>query len=696
MAIRQTNWAAVQSSASDAGANLNKVAFVGACQIAYIASFPYMYGLVGAGFSSLIAVSIIAAALLFGTTAALVAWIIGIGINVILFNTIVGMDALNFLSSEGFYIASQTLIAVGFGALNNLRKKYAREADAAAEKHQLDELLKMARSNGFEQSFKKRMSDFLGDIARLSGVQSAVLWMPHEDGKTLREVASFTAKGHRFSVSSSLPIDGTITGETFLKKQITIINDYASHKLKDSQNVDRGMRSVLSIPLTKGDEVYGIINLASVESDHFTPERIRIVSAVVNNLAPAVSWQTRSALDTVFSKKIVSIPAPHLGTYLILGLMGSLYAAIATSLQGRLLSADGWVDFPQAFFFFLVPVLAGGAGLMGWRSLSRNYSPSWFGSSHWLAGVLPYLVSILAGSGARWAVIIFFLGISPVGGRYFLTSLLVIGLALLLSAFFSALFRSFIQKINSQERLLGDKIEELKRSREQIIVSEQALRSQVAEFLHGRVQSRLLIAWSALDKYEEIADSDPEKAKAIIGQIKKDIEDLQQHEVREASHLLHPSIIKIGLLPALRSLVERYQKVQKVNIIVDRDVEELDNPTTEGIPEDIRFSTYRIIEEALSNTGKHARASLVEIGLSLSMEGFIELTVKDDGVGFDPGLVEPGLGLNSIASRVEHLHGTWHIASAVNHGTTITVHIPISIRKVERSPVLREAVLAGR
>ncbi len=96
----------------------------------------------------------------------------------------------------------------------------------------------------------------------------------------------------------------------------------------------------------------------------------------------------------------------------------------------------------------------------------------------------------------------------------------------------------------------------------------------------------------------------------------------------------------------------------------------------EASPE-AKEALYRIAQEALHNTVKHARANNVEIRMSCT-SGWIDLEVSDDGVGFDARGEFPGhLGLRSMGERAERLGGTLEVEAAPGSGTRIHAHIPV-------------------
>src|SRR5215212_3453768 len=91
---------------------------------------------------------------------------------------------------------------------------------------------------------------------------------------------------------------------------------------------------------------------------------------------------------------------------------------------------------------------------------------------------------------------------------------------------------------------------------------------------------------------------------------------------------------------------------------------------------EVKEAVYRIAQEALHNTVKHARAANVEITMDCG-PGWIDLVVCDDGVGFDAHGDFPGhLGLRSMRERAQRLGGTLNVEATLGSGTTIRAHIP--------------------
>jgi signal transduction histidine kinase len=101
---------------------------------------------------------------------------------------------------------------------------------------------------------------------------------------------------------------------------------------------------------------------------------------------------------------------------------------------------------------------------------------------------------------------------------------------------------------------------------------------------------------------------------------------------------------------------------------------------TDGVPEGIQLTAYRLIQEALTNVVKHAKADSAKI-LIESGEDAVAIWVIDNGQGFDPDKPPDGRhGLTGMQERVRIHHGTLSITSSAGAGTTISAWLPVGGR----------------
>lgn len=218
---------------------------------------------------------------------------------------------------------------------------------------------------------------------------------------------------------------------------------------------------------------------------------------------------------------------------------------------------------------------------------------------------------------------------------------------------------------------------ELQRSRRMLTEREEHLRKEIAEMLHGRVQTRLLLAGYRMREAERLLDAGQGEIRALLAATREEVDHVRQEDVRQASHLLHPSIIRVGLVPAVRSLASRFNDHFQATVQVDPGLVEYESAVDGGLPETVRLAAYRILEEALNNVMAHAGASRVEVLLGITPERQLWISVRDDGRGVDPSRLEPGLGLRSVAARVTEMGGAWEITGRPGQGTVLSVRLPL-------------------
>jgi two-component system NarL family sensor kinase len=131
-------------------------------------------------------------------------------------------------------------------------------------------------------------------------------------------------------------------------------------------------------------------------------------------------------------------------------------------------------------------------------------------------------------------------------------------------------------------------------------------------------------------------------------------------------------LTKLGLFEAAEDLFEHLDETSSLHAeckIIG---------STERLPENKEIMVYRIIQEMVNNTLKHAKANKMELSLSM-VPGSLQLEYKDDGVGFDLNekLGIDSIGLKSIQSRVNFLNGEMKIDSKPGDGVKYSIHIPI-------------------
>ncbi len=194
---------------------------------------------------------------------------------------------------------------------------------------------------------------------------------------------------------------------------------------------------------------------------------------------------------------------------------------------------------------------------------------------------------------------------------------------------------------------------------------------RVAHALHDEAGQLLASVHIALDVLAEELPAAAQKQMAML----RDLLTQAEEHLRRFSHELRPTILdNLGLRPALEFLAQGISRRAGLCITVEGE-------TNGRLPSSIELALYRIVQAALNNVTKHARATGVTVQLQRDALR-MQCTVKDDGKGFDLASVlarhkEQGLGLLGIRERVTALGGSLQIDSAPGRGTTIRVEIPL-------------------
>lgn len=221
-----------------------------------------------------------------------------------------------------------------------------------------------------------------------------------------------------------------------------------------------------------------------------------------------------------------------------------------------------------------------------------------------------------------------------------------------------------------EHRLADRKLQVLNR---RLLSLQEEERSRVSRELHDGI-SQLLV--SIKFQFELAAHQLQNAASGGLASLDQAIERLGAAigEVRRISHDLRPSLLDtLGLSAAIGQLATEFEQHGDFAVIYREQLG--DAP----LPDAVAVALFRIVQEALSNIERHARASTVRIDLAPSADG-VQLQVRDDGIGFDPRTIERmpgGIGLRNIRERVEHLGGRLSLSSSTG-GSAMHVVLPLT------------------
>jgi signal transduction histidine kinase len=195
-------------------------------------------------------------------------------------------------------------------------------------------------------------------------------------------------------------------------------------------------------------------------------------------------------------------------------------------------------------------------------------------------------------------------------------------------------------------------------------------RQRLARELHDSVSQALYGIALGAKTARKLLDQNPDRAAAPLDYVDS-LAEAGLAEMRALIFELRPeSLESEGLVSALEKQAAALRARHGINVETDP----CDEP---NVPLEGKEALYRIAQEALHNTIKHARASRIQIRIQCSSD-HVALEICDDGIGFDPRGNFPGhLGLHSMRERIERLGGTLAVESAPGKGTEIRAWMPI-------------------
>lgn len=210
-----------------------------------------------------------------------------------------------------------------------------------------------------------------------------------------------------------------------------------------------------------------------------------------------------------------------------------------------------------------------------------------------------------------------------------------------------------------------------------LLQKEEEERRRIARQLHdsaGQLLTALGLNLSAMEEQRQALGA--ASARALAESLKL-VQELSR-ELRAVSHLLYPPLLDdVGLVPALRWLVERFAQQSGIQVTLDAPED------FSRLSPDLEVTLFRIAQESLANVQRHSGSSAARV--RLTYEGrTIRLEIADQGKGMpardgasSDGACPPGVGIQTMRERVRQLAGDLEIRSG-SAGTTVSVALPLT------------------
>ncbi|MGG1388844.1 MULTISPECIES: PAS domain-containing sensor histidine kinase [Brevibacillus] len=231
---------------------------------------------------------------------------------------------------------------------------------------------------------------------------------------------------------------------------------------------------------------------------------------------------------------------------------------------------------------------------------------------------------------------------------------------------------------NMQDVLLVLKDMTVKKKEEEVRISKQVLQKtleaqenehkRLAKELHDGVGQSLYSVSVGIQAIQARLNQEGqfrEFMQEIVNELEKAIQDVKLYSLQLRPH----SLDQLGLIPTVRHLVSSLNKAhQDVSITFSY------SNVSDHFQPILEINLYRVIQEALHNALKYAKATLIEVIL-YKEDDLLTLLIQDNGIGFVRDQVQVGLGLKHMEERVDQMEGTLQIQSVLHEGTSIKVTV---------------------
>lgn len=253
----------------------------------------------------------------------------------------------------------------------------------------------------------------------------------------------------------------------------------------------------------------------------------------------------------------------------------------------------------------------------------------------------------------------------------------VIVVTLLTTLFGLALALFSIGRVQSLEsesearyREVAQAREELHRLSARLVEVQEEERRKLSRELHDEVGQSMSALLVELGNLASVLPPD----NAALNERVRALKRLAENNVvvlRNLSLLLRPSMLDdLGLIPALKWQAREVARRSGLKIKVNAE-----DAAEDHLPDEYRTCIFRVVQEALHNVTRHAKASQVTIWVTRGERG-VSVRIHDNGAGFHTQ--EKGMGILGMEERIRHLHGRFKIESQPGEGTTVGVELPLA------------------
>ncbi len=198
-------------------------------------------------------------------------------------------------------------------------------------------------------------------------------------------------------------------------------------------------------------------------------------------------------------------------------------------------------------------------------------------------------------------------------------------------------------------------------------------RNRLARDLHDSVKQQVFAIQTAAATAETRLATDPAGARTALAQVRESARDSMAELDVLLDQLQAAPLDNTGLVEVIRRQCEAVRLRTGADVACDIGT----LPPNAALLPGTHQALARVVQEALSNAARHARATRVHVGLD-RVGSHLQLTVSDNGSGYDADAESAGMGLRNIRARAEEIGGEAHVGTRPGEGTTILVTLPFA------------------
>lgn len=227
-------------------------------------------------------------------------------------------------------------------------------------------------------------------------------------------------------------------------------------------------------------------------------------------------------------------------------------------------------------------------------------------------------------------------------------------------------------ELEHEKQIANTKVLELMlQQHEEIQLAKQIEKDRISRDLHDGIMGKIAAVRLSLFPIATILTGDK---KLYLNELSNELMQIG-HEIRNIAHDLQSNLLeqRLPFISFLNALCKSTQ--QNTTIVFKTTVCSLSTYLTVDSKQQINL--YRTIQETFQNILKHAKAAVVLVDVKKLNHQLVQVSIKDDGIGFDKQANKAGIGIDNMKKRMLDMHGSFEIISSPNNGTEIILIFPI-------------------